>query len=243
MESTLYGPTMPGCVTNMRSAIPLKKAEFPSPGWKEMLIAPGLRMRFHGYLLLPYSSILGLVHVSMYRSCACFHSPPEFIHASALLCLENTFHWLHCLWLLQSFQPTFCIDPAPPGKELLCASHLSHKTLFSAQWTAVYFCGKIINVICNVYLYFQRLYSQQGSSGQLYIMGNTREHRKVLKSLSLHQNGFGLLAHFCHVKGWGTEEHAPSARPLAVGKGMEGHDRHAEVSFTDMSHIVWAYFC
>lgn len=113
VESTLYQPTIPGCVTNMWSTIPLKKADSPSPGWNEMSIAPWLGMRFHGYLILPYWDL----SVS-----AC--TDPEFIHASALLHLENTFHWIPYLWLLQSFQPTLCIDPEPPGKELLHASHL-----------------------------------------------------------------------------------------------------------------------
>lgn len=106
-----------------------------------------------------------------------------------------------CVWkthFIDSIDFDSCNLSNPPSASILslqgrnCYTHpiwgWHHKTLFSAQWTAVYFCGKIINVICNVYLYFQRLYSQQGTSGQLYIMGiqeNTERYRKVFCSIKM----------------------------------------------------------
>lgn len=120
---------MPGCVTNMRSAIPLKKAVFPSPGWKEMPIAPGLRMRFHGYLLLRYWGLSML---------AC--TGP--VHASTVP-LSSYMHLPCCVWKTHFIDSTafdFCDLSNPPSAQTLslqgrncCVHSISATRLFSVH--------------------------------------------------------------------------------------------------------------
>lgn len=201
----------------MWSAIPLKKTDFPSPGWKEMPITPWLGMRFHGYLL-PYwdLSVLActgpvLLQSPWIHTCICPVASGEHISLNPLPLTLAIFptHLLHRSWTPRG--GTVTRIPFGAGTTRLFSVHIEQLSI------------PVIRLLM-LYLYFQRtLFSTRYFRSILYY-GQCKGTRKgtqmslsAVKLFSFHSIRMDSDSWLTFaMKGQGTEQHAPLHVPLLL---------------------------